>query len=123
MFLSDWSDLMTPPEGHPGQHAYTFMIRILSTSASLTSISIFSVCCYSRYLSHWFQPGSKILESTNRPEFPSHPFSWQLRANRQIIFRRQWQIPEVEENRFHDIFANISVQKPAARGVPRLSSL
>ncbi len=37
---------MTPPEGHPGQHAYIFLIRILSMS--LTSVSIFSVCCYSR---------------------------------------------------------------------------
>jgi hypothetical protein len=48
MFLSDWSD---PPEGHPEQHAYTFVIRIPSTS--LTSVYIFSVCCYSRYLSRW----------------------------------------------------------------------
>jgi hypothetical protein len=39
---------MTPPEGHLGQHAYTFVIRILSTS--LTCVSIFSVCCYSKYL-------------------------------------------------------------------------
>ncbi len=34
-----------PPEGHPGQHAYTFLICILSTS--LSSISISSVSCYS----------------------------------------------------------------------------
>ncbi len=40
MFMSDWSAL-GPPEG---QHAYTFVIRILSKSL----ISIFSVCCYSR---------------------------------------------------------------------------
>jgi hypothetical protein len=33
MFMFNWSTLMTPPEGHPGQHAYTFVIRILSTSA------------------------------------------------------------------------------------------
>ncbi len=32
-------------ECHPRQLAYTFLIRILSTS--LTSLSIFSVCCYS----------------------------------------------------------------------------
>jgi hypothetical protein len=32
---------MTPPEGHPGQHAYTFVIRILSTS--LASVSSFSM--------------------------------------------------------------------------------
>jgi hypothetical protein len=25
---------MTPQKGHPGQHAYTFLIRILSTSLS-----------------------------------------------------------------------------------------
>jgi hypothetical protein len=36
---------MAPPECRPGQLAYTFLIRILSTS--LTSVSIFSVCCYS----------------------------------------------------------------------------
>jgi hypothetical protein len=35
-----------PPEGHPGQLAYTFLICILSTSFIL--VSIFSVCCYSR---------------------------------------------------------------------------
>ncbi len=34
-----------PPEGDPGQLAYTFLIRILSTS--FISVSIFSVCCYS----------------------------------------------------------------------------
>jgi hypothetical protein len=37
---------MTPPEYHPGQQAYTFLIRILSTS--FISVSIFYVCCYSR---------------------------------------------------------------------------
>jgi hypothetical protein len=36
-----------PPECHPGQHAYTFLIRFLMMS--LTSVSIFFVCCYSRY--------------------------------------------------------------------------
>jgi hypothetical protein len=52
MFMSDWSALMNPrTEGHPGQHAYTFVIRILSTS--LTSVSIFSVSRYSWYLSRW----------------------------------------------------------------------
>ncbi len=43
-----------PPEGPPGQHAYTFMICILLTS--LTSVSIFSFCCHSRYLSQWSDP-------------------------------------------------------------------
>ncbi len=43
--MSDWRAIMTPPEGHPGQHAYTFLIRILSSS--LSSVSIFSVCCFS----------------------------------------------------------------------------
>ncbi len=37
------------PEGH----AYTFVICILSTS--LTSVSIFYVCCYSRSLSRWLE--------------------------------------------------------------------
>ncbi len=36
----------TPPKGNPGQLAYTFLICILSTS--FISVSIFSVCCYSR---------------------------------------------------------------------------
>ncbi len=49
MFMSDWSALMTPQEGHPEQYAYSFVIHILPTS--LTSVSIFSVCCDSRYLS------------------------------------------------------------------------
>ncbi len=31
--------------GHAGQHAYTFGIHIVSES--LSSVSIFSVCCYS----------------------------------------------------------------------------
>ncbi len=44
--MSDWRTLLTPPEGHRGQLAYTFLIRILSTS--FISVSIFSVCCYSR---------------------------------------------------------------------------
>jgi hypothetical protein len=28
IFMVDWSALITPPEGHPGQHAYTFVIHI-----------------------------------------------------------------------------------------------
>ncbi len=43
--------LLWPPEAHPGQHAYTFGIRILSTT--LSSFSIFSLCCCSMYLSLW----------------------------------------------------------------------
>ena len=46
IFMSDWRALMTLTEGHPGQLAYTFLIRILQTS--FISVSIFSVCCYSR---------------------------------------------------------------------------
>ncbi len=41
-----------PPECHPGQQAYTFVIHLLST---YTSVSIFSVCCCSRYVSLWWQ--------------------------------------------------------------------
>ncbi len=45
--MSDWrARSFYPPEGHPGQLAYTFLIRILSTS--FISVSIFSVCCFSR---------------------------------------------------------------------------
>jgi hypothetical protein len=44
-----------PPECNPGQQAYTFLIRILSTS--FISVSIFSVCCYSMvYISMLFPP-------------------------------------------------------------------
>ncbi len=46
---------MTPPPQEAtldsGQHVYTFLIRILSTS--LTSVSIFSVFYNSWYLSRW----------------------------------------------------------------------
>ncbi len=44
--MSDWRAPMTPQNATPGQLAYTFLFRILSTS--LISVSIFSVCCYSR---------------------------------------------------------------------------
>ncbi len=43
-----------PPEGHDGQQTYTSVISILSTS--LTSVSIFSVFCCSRYVSPWWIP-------------------------------------------------------------------
>ncbi len=46
--------LLWPPRRHPGQHVYTFVISILSMS--LISVSIFSVCCCSRYLSLWLDP-------------------------------------------------------------------
>ncbi len=36
-----WQALMTPPEGHSGQHAYTFLIRILSPSLT----SVFNFLC------------------------------------------------------------------------------
>ncbi len=39
-------DRIGPSEGNPGQLAYTFLNCILSTS--FISVSIFSVCCYSR---------------------------------------------------------------------------
>ncbi len=42
---------MTPQKAAPGQDAYIFVIRILSMS--FTSVSIFSVWCFSRYLSPW----------------------------------------------------------------------
>jgi hypothetical protein len=46
-YVYDWQERSyDPPECHPGQQAYTFLIRILSTS--FISVSIFSVCCYSR---------------------------------------------------------------------------
>ncbi len=49
VYVYDSSILMTPPEGHTVQHAYTSVIRILS--ASVTSVSSFSVWCCSRYVS------------------------------------------------------------------------
>ncbi len=54
----------------PRQHAYTFVIRILSTF--LTSVSIFYVYCYSRYLSLWGQRlwGGVVVSFyfSNRPD-------------------------------------------------------
>jgi hypothetical protein len=44
----------TASEGNPGQQAHNFLIRILSTS--LTSVSNFSVCCCSRYISLYPPP-------------------------------------------------------------------
>jgi hypothetical protein len=41
------------PVGYQGQYAYTFMICILYTP--LTSVSSFSVCCCSRFVSLWIQ--------------------------------------------------------------------
>ncbi len=43
MFMTDRSALMTPPECHPGQQAYTFLICILSTSFISVSISLSAV--------------------------------------------------------------------------------
>ncbi len=59
------------PEGHPGKHEYTFLIRILSTS--LTSVSIFSVFCYFRYLSRCC-PQTREYTYTGDSPF-SHTFS------------------------------------------------
>ncbi len=47
-FLLECSD--DPPESHPGQHAFTFVIGNGIPSTSLTTVSIFSVCCCSRYI-------------------------------------------------------------------------
>jgi hypothetical protein len=52
------------PEGHPGQHAYNFTILILLTD--LTSVSIFSVCFYSRYLSLWYSPCADVSSPLRR---------------------------------------------------------
>ena len=41
MILCEWD----APEGDPGQSCVHLYVRILSSS--LTSVSIFSVCCYS----------------------------------------------------------------------------
>ncbi len=49
-----------PPECHLGQQSYTFVISILSMS--LTSVSIFSLCCCSRYVSLWFRPLLKEIK-------------------------------------------------------------
>ncbi len=63
--LCFWSALMTPPEGHPGQLAYTFVICIISTSH--TQISTFLVCCYSTYLSLWSEPKHKRITRSVGP--------------------------------------------------------
>jgi hypothetical protein len=41
MLMFDWSALVTPPEGHPGQHAYTFVICVLSTYRKQDPIYVF----------------------------------------------------------------------------------
>jgi hypothetical protein len=52
MLMSDCNARMTPLKGHPGQHAYTVLFRILSRS--LTSVSIFSLSADTLvYLSQW----------------------------------------------------------------------
>jgi len=42
-----------PPEGHPGQLAYSSVIRIHPINVSHQNFNIISFCCYSRYLSLW----------------------------------------------------------------------
>ncbi len=74
MFMSDWSALMTPPEGQPGQHAYTVLICILSTS--LTSVSNFFVCCYSWWCGH-----SRSLY----PSCPTRPSSYWLIHDKYVM--------------------------------------
>ncbi len=53
MILCEWD----APEGHPGECCAHLYAIILSTS--FTSVSIFSVCCYSRYLSLWGNVGGE----------------------------------------------------------------
>ncbi len=68
-----------PPEGHPGQHAYTFLIRILSTS--LSSVSIFSVCCSSSV-------SISMAETWATPPLPPH-----LGSNTKALLVMQPRLP------------------------------
>jgi hypothetical protein len=73
--------LYDPPEGHPGQQAYTFVIRILSTS--LTSVSIFSVCFCSRYVYLWL---ALKLCCTYTVQCTSYSFMWTEKSCRQNTY-------------------------------------
>jgi hypothetical protein len=56
-----------PTEGHPGQHEYTFLIGIQSTSH--LSFNFVCLLC-SRYLSQWYAPLSPM-----QPNFPAVHFA------------------------------------------------
>ncbi len=76
-----------PPECHPGQQAYTFVIDLLSTS--LTSVSIFPVSCCSRYVSLWqrhciLQTGNLRLYSA----FQRRKFKYRSRIHERTILLR-----------------------------------
>ncbi len=49
MFTSDWIALMIPLEGHPGQHAYTFVIPILLMSLTRDI-----------YIEHWAGKAARL---------------------------------------------------------------
>ncbi len=52
-YVYDWQERSyAPPECHPGQQAYTFLIRILSTSFISVSFSLSAVTL--GYLSQWY---------------------------------------------------------------------
>jgi hypothetical protein len=67
MFMSDWSALMKPPEGHPGQQAYTFVIRISPQfqfplfSASL-SMYLYGPCMHGPCHTWMVYMGSYLLQ-------------------------------------------------------------
>ncbi len=81
-----------PTEGHPGQHAYNFMILILLTG--LTSVSIFSVCFYSRYLSLWYSPcadvsspiGCAAIFGSKRIKLIWSEYFFTLKRIKQVLF-------------------------------------
>jgi hypothetical protein len=81
MFMFDWSALKTPQKATL-DCMRSLMIRILSTS--LTSVSIFSVCCCSRYLSLW--TGQWCCKCTHtidgRPCLLWHSSTWSYSRDR-----------------------------------------
>ncbi len=58
MLMSDWRAIMTPPEGHPGQHAYTFLIHRRLPSQFQFSLSAVTLV----YLSQWM-PQKETLDN------------------------------------------------------------
>ncbi len=91
-----------PPEGHPGQHAYTFNFK-------------FSVCCYSSYL--YLVGFNQDRKSLNQQI--AQNFHLTLSAGSCVQITKYFLEDSSKYPRWkktvHDVFVNIFVQKPAAR--------
>jgi hypothetical protein len=116
------------PEGHPGQQAYTF--RLLSTS--LTSVSIFSVSCCSRYVSLWWHgirgghrhrqvgrmPDTDLIPDIRSKGVKYHIFS-KNRRQRSCPLSRSFLI--VDEPNFYTV-RTADLCLPCIRCIPKMHS-